>query len=863
MMWFKIIFDLLTGVASLAQIIQMFQSRASESTSPFEVVPIKELDNIVASPLRTLPPRIHRSLAIKSDARFQIISGGSGVGKTRAALDTIRALAQTTQAETVYVAHRYVDALAPFPQAASVRKVLVFIDDYDFGSIPAASLSFEERKSAYSQSISNLEKLRSDLQSKIDLYGIIVTINSHRMPVSTQDAESFAKDFTFIELPQVSQEEHSEFLGALENTLSIVLDKDARHVLENACDGRFDTIASFLSTFPKGSTIDAIKAEQYLAVLTQVWGLFRDKLSDQQKWVYDQVKLLKDFGLPPRLDYLTHMVHDSSNVVSVGEVDYILRSLWPTYGGQAIIYDGQFGPPHQTSDRAKTAVAICLSIGRRRRRRFRYVYQQELKSLANHLSLLPNQSANLNFFRKCCRWFPRDRYFAYFLANAYAEKKQYIRAISTLYKVLRNPDLLVMFSGKWIEIRLHLLLAYLYQRIGMDKDRNWDSYKKIEREFEAAALLAEISLDDINAESFTPVAPSKPDFDWKQMLKNNLSELGYDPPKDAALLDCKRLQAMVHHSYSGYLLRQTHHEHAALEHEAIVTKILPEFGEAHLNCAKAALQLGDSQRAVKFLEGAAAAQPQYMDEVSYRFMIARDRYYAYVDLGEFELAHENFLTCQKISLQKPMDSNTQLRNDILSIGPDSLWWKQAAQLSRTRVKCFEKTLTYRLLTDAVEVMFPHDWKIDKEGCSLENPDHLCAVFASPLRWDSKTKTPCDASASFVYTTQPDSLQQSAEEFGIDWRKRQEAVFNKNKCTWQSEPLRPNLSNATSCQWQFKIEGPWPKTGMLLVFALPHARILLHLMCETCGQSTFWPLFESISAEFKQQAIFRAGVDPII
>lgn len=852
--WLTWLLKILGGVAYLLKIYEFLLPKHRETTSPFETILIWKLPDALASPLRQTPPRIARAQCIRGDVTFQIIAGGSGVGKTRSALDTVSALAKATQAETVYLARRYVDPLAPLPQSAPVRKVIVLIDDYDYGSVPASSLSFEDRQAAYSQALTNLKRLRDFLRTKVDLYGFIATLNTHRMPVTAEDVTEITEGFTFIELPQVSRQEHKEFIGALETALDISFEDDARHTLEEACDGRFNTIATFLSSIPRGTKVNKEQAQQYLKILHRVWDMFRDQLSAEQHWVYDQVKSLKDFGLAPRVEYLAHMAHDNPRVVHPAQVSEVILSLWRIYGDEAVVYDGQFGPPNRTLDLGKTVAKTCLAVGQQLLQKKRYAYQQELKTLVGDLGRLPKDSIYLEVLRECNRWFPHDRYFALLLAEAYDAEGQPFRGIVELYRIFQHLDRHVFYSGKWVEIQAHLQLAYLYQRIGLHKRRDWKSHARIEHEFEFAAMLADLELPDVGAEGYELVESSGPNLDWQKKLKDDLMELGYEMPKNLSL-GSKRLRAMVHHSYSTYLVQQTHREHAALSHEKTVTEVLPDFGEAYNNCARAAFQLGDSERALGFLAQASKAGPQYMDRVTFNYWIARGRWLAYLNLGNLELAHSYFAQCQQLSMQEPLSTNKELYADLELAERDKTLWQRYARLAENRQKSFGEQLTYRLPTQKIEVVLPSDWKIDHEVCSGGGQeDWLYACFSSPFTWDPATKKPSDASVDLFYTTEQQHLSRDIESFGRWWFEEKKARFGGN-CSWAREIEPCDLGAATFCQWHFDIGGSWPKTGKLLTFASPQSRVSLLLMCEVCGRSTFWTMLESIGQVFKQQAVF--------
>jgi tetratricopeptide (TPR) repeat protein len=331
-------------------------------------------------------------------------------------------------------------------------------------------------------------------------------------------------------------------------------------------------------------------------------------------------------------------------------------------------------------------------------------------------------------------------------------------------------------------------------------------------------------------------------------------ELGYEMPKNLSL-DSKRLRAMVHHSYSNYLLQQIHSEHAALSHEKIVTEVFPDFGEAYINCARAAYQLGDSERTLDLLAQASKARPQYMHKVTFDYMIAHGRWLAYLNLGNLELAHSYFVQCQHLSMQEPLSTNKELYADLEPAGRDKTLWQRFARLAEIRQKAFGDRLTYRLPAQKIEIVLPSDWKIVAEGCSGEGEeDWLFASFSSPVTWDRATQAPSDACVDLFCTTEQQHLSRDIESFGRWWFEEQKARLGRDYSR-AIEIERCDLGAATFCQWRFDKGDPWPKTGKLLTFASPQSRVSLLLMCEVCGRSTFWTMLESIGQVFKQQAVF--------
>jgi tetratricopeptide (TPR) repeat protein len=823
----------------------------------------------LSSPLKSLPPRIDRDPPIHYDIPFQIISGTSGIGKTRAAMDIASKLAETTQATTVYLARGYVNASARLPEKGPRRKVVVLIDDYDYGCGGAASTSFEERQAAYSEALENLSKLYRIVESKVEICGFIVTINSNRLHLVSEDVHLVLPAFEFCKLHPVSVTEYNEFLKSLASMLGISFDVDAAGILEKACDGRFDTVAIFLSQIPKGTAVKKQEAERYLQVQKSVWNMFRQHLSAQQQLVYDCIKTLRDFGIPARIEYIHQMTQrESSNTMDASQIRDALTSLWDIQEDRAIVYDGQFEPALPKDDSVEIIVKACLAAGHILRRKKRYFYQLEMKELMDTLVKMSQDKRALTLLRKLNSWYPRDRYFAFQLANVYSRRGQYLRAMWHLYRIFRKPDVMVVYSGKWIEVRAHLLLAHIYQSMGMYRLRHdWNWHKRIEQEFNMAASLADLEIPDVGSNGFEYVGSlgkeESPLVDPKNPLKEHLHELGYSVPEGKSL-NAKHLRAIVHHSYSAYLLSQFHQEHRAIHHEVIVTQILPDYGEAYLNCAKACLQLGDSQRAVTFLNQAASASPQYLDQVTYSFMVSSYRYQAYADLGQIEIARKHFAECRELTNVEPLSSDEKLNIGLARLEQDNDYWDRYARLASHREKRFGDAITYRLLDERIKIVLPTDWKIFGENCSKSDEESwMTAGFASPLTWDDKTRTPSDAIVTLTYSMEAKHLTQDAPAFGLWYLECQVAAAKKKKSkySWKLEEGPLNLGNATFSQWLFKIHARWSKTGRIMVFALPRARVLLQLMWEDSGSATFSPIMESIATPFRSQEVFL-GVPPL-
>lgn len=180
--------------------------------------------------------------------------------------------------------------------------------------------------------------------------------------------------------------------------------------------------------------------------------------------------------------------------------------------------------------------------------------------------------------------------------------------------------------------------------IGRGRTHDWDFHCKVEREFELAANLADLDVPDIGPDGFKIVYSSRPSVDWKKRLEIEHKELGFDVPSSLSL-NSKRLRAMVHHHYSSHLLSQTHREFDALKHENLVIELLPEFGEAVINCAQACIQIGDSKRALNYIEQAERMRPAYLDSGRFEFVLSQCRAQALEGIGDLDGAREELRRC--------------------------------------------------------------------------------------------------------------------------------------------------------------------------------------------------------------------------
>jgi|GEM_PF-769067 tetratricopeptide (TPR) repeat protein len=862
MEWSNLIIIALETCASVFAIGDHVRGLRADQKSPFTVVPVEEIFSKLSSPLRSTPPIIQRELQISPSSGLTVLLGSSGVGKTRQAADLAIKLSEMTGASTIYLARGYVRPGVSLPIGEYVRRVIVLIDDYDWGFPSAASSSFLERQAAYVEAAVQIRKLYTSISTRCDVHGMFVTVNTHRMPLTiTTCRDVFPDGHTFM-IPPATPDEYGRFAEVVADLLGIHLPSSTKASLIAACDGRFDTVATFLQTFNSGSRVTDDDVSRFSTSQRMAWDIFRKRLSAEQKWFHGQVKLLRDFGLPPHLDYLSALARVQGMSTSRSDIELILASMWPMLDEQSRVYDGQFGPPDRRPDTANIVIRAATSVAHRRRRS-RYAYQDKMKSLGTHLQNMPPQVDNIHLMKWLAKWYPRDRFFAYFLAVAHAKREHNLRAILALYRVFRHPDPRAVYSGKWIEIRAHLLLAKLYQRMKIHENRNWNAHQMLEHEFRLCAALADIEVPDSGPDGYGFAATSSPEIVWKDItekdlkkfkdiMKKDLKELGYEKPSTVSL-DTTILRAVVHHEYSSYLLRQTHREHDAIRHEEIAANLLPEYGEAFLNCATACLQTGDSSRALSFISKAEVAGPRDMESAIFDYLLSREKCRGYMDQGDITETKKWFARCVELSNTAPLSSDKKLRKSLAETASDLHYWDHAGRLAEVREKRFENFLTYRVVPANLTIVLPSDWKIDREGVTgttgLETL--FIAIFSSQVVWDETTKTPSDASITLYYTSCADDLKKTTKEYGL-FLLQQMSAAHPQRMTWNPQPARRTLGSAVEYRWNFEIGGDWPKSGFMLIYEVTDARIQLGMMCEACGRAKFWPLFSSVSDSFSRQ-----------
>jgi tetratricopeptide (TPR) repeat protein len=848
-MWLlNIFFTLLQALASAIQLFEYFRPRRIQGESPFVVVPIDELMSNLPSPLNVIPERIERGLQEDVKPGIHIFLGTSGVGKTREAAEFANRLSNVSGAKVVYLAKGYIGSMAPLPKQKDVKRVIVMIDDYDWRFESAASESFLEREAAYREALVNLRSLYDRLKTQLDLHAFIVTINQHRLPVCSSDINKILPECKLTEIPLVTPEEFSDFILAAATSLDVQVSDEVLKLLVELCNGRFDSVATFLSSFNKGYKIQKTEIKKFSDNLKSIWLLFKDQLSDEQKNVYNKIKILKDFKLTPHVEYVTELLQLDCQYLKEKEVRRVITSIWPIKNSQALVYDGQFGPPEQTLDLAKLVISTVLNSARLRYND-RYAFQEETKIFASMLTEFPPTKIHLQMLRKLCKWYPRDRYFAYLLALAYKSHGKYIRGILAIYRILNQRDIREIVFGKWIGIKLHLLLADLYQCIDDKKSKKyWERHKYIEKEFKLAASLADPDFPDFSIKDYGEPIQIKgtPDsnVNIKQLFDNEHKELGFDIPPMISI-DKKHLCAMVHDKYAKYLFGEFHREYDAIKHEEIVIKLIPEYGGTYLNCAQACLRIGDTKRALTYAEQAGLLSSP-LNPVFYEYMVAHIKFAAFYDFGDIPNARKWLNKCIELVDKKPLCDNLELKKPLEYHKSNPNAWEEAKQFA-LRQKEFGQKLIYSIPSLNIELCFPGDWKIDNEHFL---GDFLNVTFAPTATWDETAQCPYDASVNVIYSRLQGKTAGCVEALRTQMLTSKQ--FGKIESILAEGPK--TISEITFCIWNFKIAGSWPKEGILITFISPTCEILIHAMYQTCGKHIFEPVLTSVVETFTQNLL---------
>jgi tetratricopeptide (TPR) repeat protein len=841
------IFNIIRAGASVVSALSRFRKNEKPSEPPFVVVPIQQLASQLPSPLKVIPTKVNRPFRSKDDAGLYLLLGGAGVGKTREAADLAERIAALTGTTTVYLARGYVDASVPLPARSDIRRITVVLDDYDYGFAHAAASSFAERQAGYARALFNLGKLFARLKSSIDLHACIVTVNTHRLPITSSDITEILPECSCISISAVNPEEFREFVNSTAKALKLQISEDAFEILVQNCDGRFDTIATFLSTLNSGSAIGKADVEKYAEIRFAAWKLFRARLSNQQQIVYDQVQILKHFKLRPRIQLVEALVKARGQNIIRSDVQRIAETIWLVSDGEVIVYDGQIGPL-ESSDLDPAPVANAILASGSLRFKYRYAFQEEAKSFGYFWVKTHAQQEQIAFFKRMRKWYPRDRYFAYLYAVSHATQGHNFRAVYALYRVLNSVDIRVVYSGKWVEVQCHLLLAELYQKKREREARDWQFQRRIEREFELAIGLCDIGIPDFRPSDFELVYSSRPKVEADKELESEHKELGFEIPSGATL-DSQRLSGMVHHRYASFLVSQVHREFDVLKHEAIASKLIPGFGDAPLYCAMACNQIGDSRKALEFIEQARRVEPAYFTPAEFQFMLSHTAANALAGLGDVAEARRLLQECIVMtrSGKHPDDPSRliTLEHQLAHSG----YWQNISTLMTLRTKSFSPNLQYDIHNLNLSLKFPPEWKIDKEIADGDaSRFSLTAVFSSQIKWDVRGQAPLDGSITLSCSNLESEMSLKADSLAL-------RSFEKQKngtIEWHFDEKFTSLDKNVMTIVRIIVKQAWPKQGILVAVALPNCRVQLLLLWEKSGTRVLKLPLEAIAKDFVEQ-----------
>lgn len=842
--WFLNVLQLLS---SLLAVIGFIKGRKKITDSPFTVFPIDNIFNELSAPLNDTPDYYQRGFHINLDSNIYVFSGTSGVGKTREAAELAKQYSDAVGNITIYLANGFVDHTTPLPLKANKKRIVLLIDDYDLGFIPADSSSFIERQAAHREALSNLDNIYKKFKKKLDLIAMIVTINTHRLPINPKDVPRLINDCSLIEVPLITNDEFEAITKITAKSLSISINQNIIEKLKKYNNGRIDTLSIFLSSVPKNTQLgedDVIKLRDNCET---IWKLFVDQLSQDQKTIYKYIKLLNDFNLIPRIEYIQAAIRSDASYYTKNEIQEISSTIWTVSNSVVITYSGQFPEPSPSIKFAPLIIKAALKSGKLRRSKLRYRFQKEMKVFCSTLLNVQNIPKHGNLLKKLCKWYPHDRYFSYLLASFYRSQRKYIRAILVLYRKLNRFDPRILISGKWIEVHLHVLLAELYRDINLNKNRNYKNQVKIEREYNIAIDLLTLGIkEDIAAKDY------KFDTNLPQSLKEQLnkehSELGLDIPSTISI-NVKSLLAMVHHKYSAFLLHEVHREYDALRHENYVTELIPEHGESFLACATAYLKIGNSQQALICAEKAERSSETYLDRISYDYLVESNKWKALEDLGNIESAKCHFSNCQELIKKEPLRKSEEFKRESIQISSSPEYWNLKERIADFRVKEFGSSLKYSVPAINMDIELPNDWKIERDHFDLNSHIKLfCAIFSSQANWDVTTGKPMDATVDMSYSTRKEDLSMDIKSFAtLPLNHLSELTNAKLTLLEIHEPTK--IENIVYNSWAYHIPGNWPKCGVVFAFELPNSKVRLGLMCAEIGKKYYKSLFVNAVEHF--------------
>lgn len=840
--------EVISGVLKLlSYILSFFKARrTAENHFGLKLLKIGELEAVLSSPLKRLPPYIQRPCSISSfGSNKMIIAGGPGVGKTREAYELIKYYSHVLGAEYVYYGTGYVELPSQIPEDFPVRRVMVFIDDYDYRLISTASKDYYEREAAIVSSMSNLRRLLDFFEKRTELCCFVVTVNSTRLPLSSENASAIG-NFMFTKLTAVEQETYSAYLDKLISMFNLQTTDEVRNRLLSHSDGRFDTLSIFVANID-GDTLDDRQVEKFVESRDERWKLFKRSLSSDQEAVYDLLQVLQALQITPRIDYVIAALKLRGAHYSKNQVTEICSQIWRIGADVIITYAGQFQDRLPDSSQVSMVAYVLREVGNKLRVTKRYEFLTDCKDFVFSLAKAERQDEAVHLLRRLILWYKRDQLVHLWLSSYYGSRRKFLIASLLLYHALRDSDPFIIYYGKSVRIQLHLLLARIYEQ-WKPYLTEWNKHYYVETEYKRAIMFADIELRDAKPDDFEIVFHKYPsDKDAVQAIRNYITELGLDAKKSTEIED-KALRAMAHHRYAGCLAQQTHREHDALSEEMKALEYM-EFGEGYLSCAMLFMRLTNFQASLAFLKKAETAKPSYLTLDVYNYMLLRNKTAALIAMGSEEDAKQTYNAAVDIIMTSTsIDDEWRLRfeSEISELSPENPEWRSGLELARQRRISFEgDRMVYRDLMWNLALFLPADWKVVGERRDVA---HAYTVFSSQVKWDDFRKIPHNASISVGLDNERGNQEKKIPEYFEVFTK---SFTPKLKGVWKrDESTVEQIGEAM--QWSFLSTGKYGKAGRLIIIKKSNLFAVFHMMCESESRKIFFPIFDLFTSDALNQ-----------
>lgn len=819
---------------------------------PFKEIDLDQLASNLSSPLDTFPKYVQRNISYSLTDKRYILYGRQGVGKTREAFELIKKFNDSFGVEKIYLKNGYVDCPFSLPVNAEVRRVIVLIDDYDYGS--ATNLSWDSEDSNASLTmLENLSKIFNFFEKRVELLAFIVILNKDRIPYIFNNDDN--RGFRIIDVSDITKEEYIHFLDLLIKNQSITCPDMIKIEFEKLYDARFSSIATCFNNYEEGKQLTEQDLNSYRTNLKEIWKMFRDRLSVKQKLIYEAMSILKKFSLTPLFEYVVELVYLQEPEINDAEIKIIVESLWAVKEGEIIYYSNQFSssaPSRQDLEKMFQCISRIGNVLSRGPKR--YCLQSDMLIFGRHIINSRDKVLVNAFLHMLNQWFPLDRFFAYQYAFFKFNNKQYLKAISILFRVLKKWNPLSYLSGKWIEIEIHLLLANIYiAMIGKRKINPIEKYKRIEFEYKKAIDLGKLAKDcDVDGFEFVGEWPGdnvrKDKKDEKIELENHLKELGYLHSRNLKL-NHEKIRAMAHFDYAKYLTTEMHREYDAIEQNNIVIGLFPDCGDAFMLNAQMYLGIGDTIRAIRSLEEAEKRESYYFAKNVFLYFLAYYRWRTCLDIGQIQEA-QNYLEKAMNLVDALIDVAGNIKRNLEHQASSDAISKMPVFLWKIRTKEFGNGLKYKILPCNLVFDFPVGWKIAEELCTINSLESFVVTFSPQIKIDEKTLSCFDASVTFQFLKRSKHDVETIEDFG-------EKYIKSLKLQWRICNNKRNIGCGSLLEWTHKSHSNRSFKGCLLAIERPDCRVLLQLMSQSFSYNHFKPFFDALIRDSLKQDFFQS------